>query len=402
MSRELLRLIRESGAAGIAPDTLMASLESQMSRSTLNRQLAALVSEGSVKSVGKTRSTRYVTTTPFTRAEIDEYFKRPATERPMAPFREELLLPTPNIDPERAVRCTQLQKLTHKLDQKYLGQFLVAFAWSSSLLEGSTYTELDTEALIKYGERNPDKPVEDAILALDHKLAGQYLWNHRKLTLQSVCEMHALLTDGHGVMDAADSDHFLPEEQRGKPRVYEDVNLANSAYIPPFRPGSTHAAEVLERIITTAASLHPVEAAVYLLTRIAYVQSFANGNKRTSRIAANAPLLDAGLAPFSFLDVNKASYIRGMASFYELGSMHVIEQVFIEGYARSIIRSSEVPANLRLVTDEKTLVEQMVGFINSGKRSQNDLLHHFLTPAVGPGPVAAPAPAPERNATKRP
>lgn len=136
---------------------------------------------------------------------------------------------------------------------------------------------------------------------------------------------------------------------------------------------------MLERIVDTAKQLAPVEAAVYLLTRIPYAQSFANGNKRTSRIAANAPLLEAGLAPFSFLDVNKASYIRGMAAFYELGSMHVIEQVFIEGYARSIIRSSDVPPNLRLVSNEKALVEQMVDFINSGKRSQADLLQHFIS-----------------------
>jgi len=378
MPKDLLSLVREAGASGVAPDHLMAALGGQMSRSTLNRQLAARVLEGSIKALGKGRATRYVTTTPFTRAEIDAYFARPSTERPLAPFREELLEPTPHIDPERAARLAQIQGLAHQLDPKYLGQFLVAFAWSSSLLEGSSYSELDTEALIRYGERNPDKPVEDAILALNHKLAGQYLWSHRELSLETVCAMHALLTDDHGVADRSASDHFLPKEQRGRPRIDEDVNLANSAYIPPFRPGTRHAEQVLEKIIATAKLLAPIQAALYLMTRIAYVQSFTNGNKRTSRIAANAPLLEAGLAPFSFLDVNKASYIRGMAAFYELGSLHVIEQVFIEGYVRSIIRSSDMPAQLRQASAEKLLAEQMVEFINSGKRSQNDGLRPFI------------------------
>jgi len=237
MSKSLLSLIRESGAQGMAPDEMMLSLGSEMSRSTLNRQLTALLEEGSIKRQGKARSTRYVTTSPFTRAEIDAYFARASTERPLAPFREELLEPRPNIDPERAARFMQIQGLVHKLDRKYLGQFLVAFAWSSSLLEGSTYTELDTEALVQYGERNPDKPVEDALLALNHKLAGEYLWSHRTLSLDSVCRMHALLTDDHGVMGPGDSDHFLPEHQRGRPRVDEDMNLANSAYVPPLPPG---------------------------------------------------------------------------------------------------------------------------------------------------------------------
>ncbi|MGN6825951.1 Fic family protein [Paucibacter sp. M5-1] len=383
MGKEILSLIRASGASGMAPDMLMTSLEERLSRSTLNRQLSALVAEGSIKPLGKGRSTRYVSTTPFSRAEVDAYFARPAAERPLAPFREELLDPTPNIDPERALRCTQIQGLAHKPDRKYLAQFLVLFAWSSSLLEGSTYSELDTEALIKYGERNPDKPMEDALLALNHKLAGQYLWDHRELSMETVCAMHDLLTDDHGIMAEGESDHFLPKAQRGRPREFEDVNLANSAYIPPFRPGTGHAQAVLQQIIDTSKGLPPLEAAVYLLTRIAYVQSFANGNKRTSRIAANAPLLAAGLAPFSFVDINKASYIRGMAAFYELGSLHVIEQAFIEGYARSIVRSSNLPAALRIQNDDKQLVEQLVDYVNSGKRSHGDLLRDFLTPGAG-------------------
>lgn len=381
MSKSILALIREAGAQGVGPDHLMALLGGEISRSTLNRQITALLEAGSIKRQGKARATRYLTTSPFTRAEIDAYFAKPWSERPLAPFREELLEPLPNIDPDRAARCMQIQALAHKPDRKYLSQFLVAFAWSSSLLEGSTYSELDTEALIQYGERNPDKPIEDALLALNHKLAGQYLWSHRSLSMQSVCKMHALLTDDHGAIKPGDSDHFLPENQRGTPRIYEDVNLANSAYVPPFRPGTSHAADMLERIIATSKTLAPVEAAVYLLTRIPYAQSFANGNKRTSRIAANAPLLEAGLAPFSFLDVDKASYIRGMAAFYELGSMHVIEQVFIEGYVRSIVRSSDVPANLRLIANEGLIVRQMVDFINSGKRNQDDLIQPFVTVA---------------------
>jgi hypothetical protein len=57
---------------------------------------------------------------------------------------------------------------------------------------------------------------------------------------------------------------------------------------------------------TYSVALHPIEAALYLMTRIPYVQVFANGNKRTSRLAANTALLAGGLLPFSFADVDKA------------------------------------------------------------------------------------------------
>ncbi|HEY4079354.1 MAG TPA: Fic family protein [Burkholderiaceae bacterium] len=379
MPQDIKQLILAAGPAGIAPDALMQALQDQISRSTLNRHLSHLRESGDIKPIGNARATRYVTTTPFTRADIDAYFAKPANSRPLAPFREEYLEPAPGMDPDRAKRCEQIQALANPMDRKYLAEFIVDFSWGSSVLEGSSYSELDTEALVLYGERNPAKPVEDAVLALNHKRAGEYLWQHRELSVENICEMQALLTDDHAMPEVLASDHFLPVEKRGKPRVFEDVNLQNSAYLPPFRPGTSHAEDMLKKIVETAKPLAPVEAAVYLLTRIAYVQSFANGNKRTARLAANIPLLAAGLIPFSFVDVNKADYIRGMASFYELGSMHVIEQTFIQGYAKSIIRSSNLPAAMRVAGfDGDALARNLVEFINAGKRPSDASVRSFL------------------------
>ena len=379
MQKAIERLIRESGPTGIAPERLMELVGESMSRSTLNRALAAMVSEGSVAPIGRGPARRYVTLSPFSLADVEAFFQRSASMRPLAPFREELLNPTPNIDPVRAKRCAQVQALTNTMDRKYLSRFLVDYSWASGVLEGSSYSEIDTEALVVYGEREPDKPMEDAVLALNHKRAAEHLWTHRDLSVENICAMHALLTDDHGVTELAASDHFLPKEKRGVPRVYEDVNLANSAYLPPHRPGTNHARDMLARIVDTAKTLEPVEAAVYLLTRIAYVQSFANGNKRTSRIAANLPLLAAGLVPSSFVDITKARYIRGMAAFYELGSMLVIEQAFIDGYVRSIMRSSNLPAALRGVgADPDGAAKQLCDFINAGNRPKDPAVAAFL------------------------
>lgn len=396
MSKSVDELIRESGPAGMAPERLMEHVGDAMSRSTLNRLLARMVAQGVVTALGRGPARRYVSSASFSEADVDAYFQRPASTRPLAPFREELLAPAPNIDPGRAARCAQIQALANPMDRKYLSRFLVDYSWASGVLEGSTYSEIDTEALVVYGEREPDKPVEDAVLALNHKRAGEHLWTHRELSVENICAMHALLTDDHGLMDVAASDHFLPKSQRGVPRVYEDVNLANSAYLPPFRPGTNHAHDLLAQIVDTARKLPAVEAATYLLTRIAYVQSFANGNKRTSRIAANLPLLAAGLLPSSFVDITKARYIRGMAAFYELGSMHVIEQSFIEGYVRSIIRSSNLPASLRGFSMDG-LAKQLCEFVNSGKKPRDASVAVFLrAPANAEQPYEA-ARAPFRS-----
>lgn len=368
LHQALIAPIRAAGAAGLAPQQL-AVLVHNISRSTLNRQLAALAASGAIAARGTGRNTRYISSTPFTRADIDAYFSIPWQQRPSAPFNEALLTSTPNLDAERGQRCTLIQAIAQPIDKRFLASFLIDWSWGSSVLEGGSYSALDTEALVQYGQRNLSKPTADAVLVLNHKRAAEYLWTNRTLNTQNVCAMHALLTDDHALEDVLESDHFLPEHQRGKPREYEDVNLATSAYMPPFRPGTQYIAKAFAQIIDTANSLRPIQAALYLMTRIPYLQAFANGNKRTSRLAANAPLLGAGLLPFSFADVDKANYIRGMAAFYELGSMHVIEQTFIEGYVKSVVRSSNIPANMRtLGFDVDAVAQALVEFVNTGRK----------------------------------
>src|SRR5260363_236813 len=41
-----------------------------------------------------------------------------------------------------------------------VSKLLIVLSWASSRLEGNTYTYLDTQTLIEYGQRNEDKPLE--------------------------------------------------------------------------------------------------------------------------------------------------------------------------------------------------------------------------------------------------
>jgi hypothetical protein len=112
---------------------------------------------------------------------------------------------------------------------------------------------------------------------------------------------------------------------------------------------------------------------------------FANGNKRVSRVAANLPLLAAGHIPASFADVSKLDYIRGMAAFYELGSIHVIEQTFLVGYARSVVRSSRLSDSLRVASyDPDVLVASLAEYLNTGRRPTDVRALSFLGRRGGP------------------
>jgi len=210
--------------------------------------------------------------------------------------------------------------------------------------------------------------VEDAVLILNHKNAILFLWANRALTPENLCKLQAFLTDDHGLAEVQASAHFLPAVQRGVPRELEDVRLGRSVYSPLFRPATGYIRQAFAEIVETATTLPPVLAAFYLMTRIPYLQVFANGNKRTARLAANLPLLQAGLLPISFVDFKKADYVLGMAAFYELGDVQVLQKVFMEGYVRSIVRGSDLPAALRINgLQSDALVRRLVTYVRTGQ-----------------------------------
>ncbi|MBU0501468.1 MAG: Fic family protein [Gammaproteobacteria bacterium] len=305
----------------------------KFSRTTLNRRLKEALQAGTLVVTGKGPATRYHSADPL--SALRAYFARPHTGRTLAPYREELLEPEPYLAAESVQRFKGMP--AYLLNKRELGKFLIDFACASSVLEGGTYSLLDTQALIEYGEKSAGKPLADAFLVLNHKEAFEYLHDHMRL--DSIFEVHDLLTNDHDLPALKEAAHFLPKEQRGTTREYTDVDIRFSTYLPPFRPGTGYIGRMLEKILATAGTIeNPVQAAFYLLTRIAYLQPFQDGNKRTSRAMCNVPLIQAKLPPISFIDFGKQDYIVSMLAFYELGDTRLAERCFVDAYGKSISR----------------------------------------------------------------
>jgi Fic family protein len=81
---------------------------------------------------------------------------------------------------------------------------------------------------------------------------------------------------------------------------------------------------------------NPVEAAFFLWVNLAYLQPFEDGNKRTSRLAANIPLMLYNCAPLAFLDVDPRDYAKAMLGIYELLDVTIAVELFAWTYRRSI------------------------------------------------------------------
>lgn len=304
-----------------------------ISRTTLARRLKEALQAGTLTVTGKGPATRYHSADPL--AAIRACFARPHTDRAVARYREALLDVEPGLSLDSARRFDRVSGYT--LTRRELGKFLVDFSCASSILEGGTYSLLDTQALIEYGEKSAGKPLEDAFLVLNHKEAFEYLHGH--MSLDSIYRVHDLLTSDHDLPELKGAAHFLPKADRGVAREYADVDIPFSTYPPPFRPGTGYIKAMLEKLLETAQAIdNPVQAAFYLLTRIAYLQPFKDGNKRTSRAMCNVPLVQAGMPPISFVDFGKQDYIVSMLAFYELGDVKLAGQCFVQAYEKSISR----------------------------------------------------------------
>jgi len=91
--------------------------------------------------------------------------------------------------------------------------------------------------------------------------------------------------------------------------------------------------EALEKLFAfTEKSSDPFQSALILLAGIAYIQPFADGNKRTSRHMANAVLHKNNMPPVTWRIVDEVAYKKCVIAFYELGNIRPLALLWLENY----------------------------------------------------------------------
>lgn len=208
---------------------------------------------------------------------------------------------------------------------RVLEQLLIDLSWHSSYLEGNRKSLLDTRELFAAGHGDPDDP--DVTMLLNHKEAIEFMVEQaplQGLTMAMVRNLHAILMQ-----------NLLQDPTAAGAIRRRVVTIDSSVYQPTHVPALLE--EMLRQIIDKAREIrNPIEAAFFLWVNIAYLQPFEDGNKRTSRLAANLPLLMLNCAPLSFLDVELESYARAMMGVYEERDVSLAVELFTATYLRSI------------------------------------------------------------------
>lgn len=219
--------------------------------------------------------------------------------------------------------------------RKVLEQLLIDLSWSSSRLEGNRKSLLDTRNLFLAGRSAGDDA--DSTMLLNHKDAIEFIVDavpSYGITVPVVRNLQGLLMQG-----------LLAEAHALGAIRTTIVNIEGSVYIPTQMPSLLE--EMLELIVDKSRQIkNPIEGAFFLWVNLAYLQPFEDGNKRTSRLSANLPLLLYNCAPLSFLDVDPADYAIAMLGVYERLDVRLAGELFVWTYQHSIPKYQAVLASM--------------------------------------------------------
>lgn len=313
---------------------------------TVRRHLDALCASGELVREGRARATRYRWAPPDGDAamRLHSRLALPLAARDPVSYQCDFvdsyvpnttwLMPQGLADDLYRMGRTQGQQPAGTYARKVLEPLLLDLSWSSSRLEGNRYSMLATEELFKRGNAGTDT---DAVMLLNHKAAIEFLVEAvplQGLTLSLLRNLHAVLMQ----------DLLADSGALGAIRT-KVVNISDTVYVPTQVPALLE--EMLGSVVEKARHIkNPIESAFFLWVNMAYLQPFEDGNKRTSRLAANIPLMLYNCSPLSFLDVDVNDYVRAMLGVYELRDVALAVDLFAWAYRRSHQKYAAVKESL--------------------------------------------------------
>jgi len=226
-------------------------------------------------------------------------------------------------------RTPVLERPAGTYAREILGRLLVDLSWASSRLEGNTYTRLDTQNLIEFGQVAQGKDTIETQMILNHKAAIEMLIEDADdvgFDAFTFKNLHAVL-----------SQELMRDPQTSGRLRRRPVEIAGTVFHPLAMPQVIEDCFLL-LLQKASAIADPFEQAFFLMVQLPYLQPFEDVNKRVSRLGANMPLIKHNLCPLSFVDVPERAYIEGTLGVYERNQIDLLRDVFVWAYERSCQR----------------------------------------------------------------
>ena len=332
--RQILELISKSESLSRLEIKAKLGNNFQASIPTVARDLAYLLKEGLVTIHGEGRNTRYSGTNTnglLKYYDLDQYFsidpdQRVDVKKQFNPGvfnnldglyssteQSELIKIYKNLDAES-------RSANKDIYLKEVERFVIELSWKSSKIEGNTYSLLDTETLIKQKIEAEGHPKDEAIMILNHKVAFETILankkDYKKITLSQITQLHNILIKDLNVTTGIRS---------------RAVGITGTTYHPLDNQWQIQEA-VNKFIVCLNKTDYPLEKALITIAMISYIQPFADGNKRTARMLANAVLLANDYYPLSYRSVDETFYKKALVLFYEQNSLFYLKQIITDQY----------------------------------------------------------------------
>ena len=309
-------------------------LNGGISRATVARDLDFLCKNNLIERSGKGRSVYYsekISNKLLSYIDVIDYFEKDPDERELSSknfnlkifekinnlfFEEELKeIDELNIDYRKRVK-----KLSPTILKKEWERMIIELSWKSSKIEGNTYDLINTEILIKENIEAQGHKKEETIMILNHKKALDFILKEKndfkKISFRDIEDVHFLLTSKLGIKKGIRNNL---------------VGIFGTNYTP--LDNKYQIREVLEELIKLInETKHPIEKALIIGFLLPYIQPFEDGNKRTSRILANAVLLAYDYTLLSFRSINEADYKKSLILFYEQNNVRFFKELFIDQF----------------------------------------------------------------------
>lgn len=326
--KQILSILKQEGNITRQELTEKISAKKGLSKITIIRDLNDLIKNKLVKVEGKGKSTRYglfETNSLLAYLNLDDYFVeedriiKKRFDVSVFDHLKDLYSPDEiNLwEKSKKVFKEAQEKLDSSIYKRELERFVIELSWKSSQIEGNTYSLIETETLIKQNIKASGHPDEEAVMILNHKEAFEAILNKknsfRKLDFSDIIQLHQVLTKG-----------LITSGIRS-----QKVRISGTQYEPL---SDKHEIEkILRQLIEHVNKTeYPPEKALILAIMIAYIQPFADGNKRTSRMLSNAVLMAFNFPPLSYRNINVNEYRSAMIVFYETNNLYNFKRLYLK------------------------------------------------------------------------
>jgi Fic family protein len=188
--------------------------------------------------------------------------------------------------------------------------YRIGLTWASNAIEGNSLTEMETKILLEDGLTIGGKPLRDALEAVGHSLAYDYMFSligERSITVDDIKNLHRL---------------FFKNIDEARAGVWRDINIivTGSDYEFPAHDELEELMGELERWIENVRhTMHPVRFAAMLHLKFVTIHPYVDGNGRVARLLINTALIQDGYMLAIIPPVLRHDYVLSIQTYQMKG-----------------------------------------------------------------------------------